>query len=357
MNTFGHVYRVTTFGESHGPAIGGVIDGVPPREAIDEQALQRYVARRRPGQSALTTARAEADQVELLSGLLDGVTLGTPIGYVIRNSGQRSGDYAALERCYRPNHADYTWERRYGIRDARGGGRASARETAARMVAGGIAAQMLARRGVSVAAYASAVGDVVCEAPYSALDLSLVDNNDVRCPDEAVAARMAAAIASARAQGDTLGGVVTVVARGVPAGVGNPVFGKLSAELAAAMMGIPAVKGVEVGDGFALASARGSEVVDRFVNDGQGNAVTLTNHSGGIQGGISNGMDIVMRVAFKPVPTLMRAVETLDRDGNEVTLEPRGRHDPCVVPRAVPVVEAMMAVTLMDQMLMSKQNF
>ncbi|MBQ9466632.1 MAG: chorismate synthase [Muribaculaceae bacterium] len=351
MNTFGHNYRVTTFGESHGPAIGGVIDGVPPREAIDVEALQRYVARRRPGQSALTTQRAEADEVEILSGLLDGVTLGTPIGYIIRNTGHHSGDYASIATSYRPNHADYTWERRYGIRDARGGGRASARETAARMVAGGIAAQVLSRRGVSIVAYASAIGGITCDAPYQSLDLSAIDSNDVRCPDSTVAAQMAEAIATARAEGDTLGGVVTLVACGVPAGVGNPVFGKLSAELAAAMMSIPAVKGVEIGDGFSLAAARGSEVVDKFVGDGQGRISTATNHSGGIQGGISNGADIVLHVAFKPVPTLMRPLETVDRDGNAITLEPRGRHDPCVVPRAVPVVEAMAAITLLDVML------
>lgn len=355
MNTFGQIFRVTTFGESHGVALGGVIDGVPPREPIDADALQRYVARRRPGQSSLTTARNESDSVELLSGIYHGLTLGTPIGYIIRNSDRHSDDYDAIARCYRPNHADYTTEARYGIRDPRGGGRSSARETAARMVAGGIASQMLARRGITITAYTSAIGPVRCEKPYTALDLSAVDNNAVRCPDAETAARMAAAIEQARGEGDTIGGAVTCVVSGMPAGVGNPVFGKLNALLGSAMLSINAAKAVEVGDGWELARARGSEVIDPFAVTAGGDIITTANHSGGIQGGISNGNDIVVRMAFKPVATLMRPIDTIDTEGNAVTLKPRGRHDACVVPRAVPIVEAMAAITLLDSLLASNK--
>lgn len=353
-NTFGTIFRLTCFGESHGPAIGGVVDGVPAGLPIDEERLQRYVARRRPGQSIIATARDEADRVELLSGIYRGVTLGSPIGFVVRNTDRRSGDYDELTYVYRPSHADFTYEAKYGLRDPRGGGRASARETVSRMVAGAIADQLLSRWGVTVKAYTSQVGQVRLEQPYTGLDLSQINNNATRCPDATVAGLMEEAIARARAEGDTLGGVVTCVVSGVPAGVGEPVSGKLHALLAGAMMSINAAKGFEYGDGFAMAAMRGSEAIDPFAVDAHRRIITTSNHSGGIQGGITNGNDIVMRVAFKPVPTLMREVSTVNAEGEPVTMRARGRHDPCVVPRAVPIVEAMAAMTLADAMLLAR---
>ena len=353
-NRIGTLFSVTTFGESHGPAIGGVIDGMPAGVPIDVEAVQRKLDRRRPGQSAVTTARNESDRVQLLSGIFNGVSTGAPIGFVIANNDQRSADYSELERAYRPSHADFTTDRKYGgYRDHRGGGRASARETACRVVAGAIAMQALATLGVKITAFTSQIYHVAVDDDYRSLDLSLTDTNAVRCPDARKAALMEQAIMAARAEGDTLGGVVTCVASGVPVGWGEPVFGRLNAQLAAAMMSINAAKAVEFGLGFDFVNHKGSEVLDRFVaRDGE--IRTATNHSGGIQGGISNGEDIVMRVAFKPVATLMRDVPTVDRDGNPVTLHARGRHDPCVVPRAVPVVEAMAAITLLDACLLSK---
>ncbi len=351
-NTIGNILTLTTFGESHGAAIGGVLDGVPAGARIDLDEVQRFVDRRRPGQSAMATSRNEDDRVEVLSGIMDGVTLGTPIGFIIRNKDHRSTDYGEIKECYRPSHADYTYDAKYGLRDYRGGGRSSARETAARVVGGAIAMQVLRHWGIEIKAYTSQIGLVALDAEAT-LDLSQSDNNVVRCPDIDVAARMEAAVLEARSQGDSLGGAISCVITGVPAGVGEPVFGKLHAALGAAMLGINAAKGFEYGDGFAFASRRGSEVMDTFACQ-DGRVTTLTNHSGGIQGGISNGQPITFRVAFKPVATLMRDIDTIDRHGNPMTLHPHGRHDPCVVPRAVPIVEAMTALVILDNMLMAR---
>ncbi|WP_407402654.1 chorismate synthase [Sodaliphilus sp.] len=353
-NTFGNILRLTTFGESHGIAIGGVLDGMPAGVAIDMDEVQRVVDRRRPGQSAMTTSRSEDDRVEILSGVFDGVTLGTPIGFVIRNKDHHSADYSEIKECYRPSHADYTYDAKYGIRDYRGGGRSSARETAARVVGGAIAMQALKQLGITVTAYTSQIGTVLLGASKK-VDLSNIDSNTVRCPDADTAALMEAEVMAARAAGDSLGGCVSCVVNGVPAGLGEPVFGKLHAQLGAAMLGINAAKGFEYGDGFAFAGARGSEVMDRFTSC-DGTVTTLDNHSGGIQGGISNGAPITFRVAFKPVATLMRDIETIDRNGNPVTLHPHGRHDPCVVPRAVPIVEAMAALVMLDNVLMARTS-
>ena len=353
-NTFGNILRLTTFGESHGIAIGGVLDGMPAGVAIDMDDVQRVVDRRRPGQSAMTTSRSEDDRVEILSGVFDGVTLGTPIGFVIRNKDHHSADYSEIKECYRPSHADYTYDAKYGIRDYRGGGRSSARETAARVVGGAIAMQALKQLGITVTAYTSQIGAVLLDASKK-VDLSNIDSNTVRCPDADTAALMEAEVMAARAAGDSLGGCVSCVVNGVPAGLGEPVFGKLHAQLGAAMLGINAAKGFEYGDGFAFAGARGSEVMDRFTSC-DGTVTTLDNHSGGIQGGISNGAPITFRVAFKPVATLMRDIETIDRNGNPVTLHPHGRHDPCVVPRAVPIVEAMAALVMLDNVLMARTS-
>ncbi|MBQ0119744.1 MAG: chorismate synthase [Bacteroidales bacterium] len=353
-NTFGNILRLTTFGESHGIAIGGVLDGMPAGVAIDMDEVQRVVDRRRPGQSAMTTSRSEDDRVEILSGVFDGVTLGTPIGFVIRNKDHHSADYSEIKECYRPSHADYTYDAKYGIRDYRGGGRSSARETAARVVGGAIAMQALKQLGITVTAYTSQIGTVLLDASKK-VDLSNIDSNTVRCPDADTAALMEAEVMAARAAGDSLGGCVSCVVNGVPAGLGEPVFGKLHAQLGAAMLGINAAKGFEYGDGFAFAGARGSEVMDRFTSC-DGTVTTLDNHSGGIQGGISNGAPITFRVAFKPVATLMRDIETIDRNGNPVTLHPHGRHDPCVVPRAVPIVEAMAALVMLDNVLMARTS-
>ena len=324
MNTLGKILTLTTFGESHGPAMGGVLDGMPAGVDIDLDALQRFVDRRRTGQTAGSSTRDEQDRVEVLSGIWQGKTLGTPIGFIVRNTDARSADYDVIARCYRPNHADFTWEKKYGLRDPRGGGRASARETVARVVAGGIAIQALNKLGITI------------EAAAYPLDT--------------------AELQRAVAEGDTLGGIIECTVKGAPVGLGEPLFGKLHAQLAAAMMSIPSVHGFEYGDGFELAAKRGSEVMDLFERRADGSIGTLTNHSGGIQGGISNGEDIVMRIAFKPVPTLMREVPTVDREGNPVTLQPRGRHDVCVVPRAVPIVEAMAALVILDNYLIKKTN-
>lgn len=324
MNTLGKILTLTTFGESHGPAMGGVLDGMPAGVNIDMDALQRFVDRRRTGQTAGSSTRDEQDRVEVLSGIWQGKTLGTPIGFIVRNTDARSADYDDIARCYRPNHADFTWEKKYGLRDPRGGGRASARETVARVVAGGIAIQALNKLGITIEAAA--------------------------CPLDT------AELQRAMAEGDTLGGIIECTVKGVPVGLGEPLFGKLHAQLAAAMMSIPSVHGFEYGDGFDLAAKRGSEVMDLFERRADGSIGTLTNHSGGIQGGISNGEDIVMRIAFKPVPTLMREVPTVDRNGNPVALQPRGRHDVCVVPRAIPIVEAMAALVILDNYLIKKTN-
>ncbi|MDE5593996.1 MAG: chorismate synthase [Muribaculaceae bacterium] len=353
MNTFGHIYRLTSFGESHGAAIGGVIDGVPAGIEIDLAEIQTELDRRRPGQSAIVTGRRESDRVKILSGIFEGRTLGTPIGFIIENSDHHSNDYETMRHCYRPSHADYTYQVKYGIRDHRGGGRSSARETASRVVAGAIAKQILKRKGINVAAYTSQVGYVALNADYRSLDLTMTETNPVRCPDENVADKMEALILEVKSQGDTVGGIVSCVVTGVPAGLGEPVFGKLHARLADAMLSINAAKGFDYGMGFAGASMRGSETIDRFICDGD-KIHTETNNSGGIQGGISNGEDIYFRVAFKPVATLLQEVTTITDSGERMTLKVKGRHDPCVVPRAVPVVEAMTAMVILDAVLLDK---
>lgn len=352
-NKIGEIFTLTTFGESHGPAIGGIIDGMPSGVAIDEAYVQRELDRRRPGQSDIVTARNEKDRVRILSGVFEGVTTGTPIGFVIDNEDHHSADYSNIARCFRPSHADYTYTSKYGIRDYRGGGRSSARETAARVAGGAFARKALEHLGISIVAYTSQVGNIALDNDYHRYDLSTVDSNIVRCPDAAVAERMIELIRQVRSEGDTIGGVITCVIKGVPVGLGEPVFGRLNAQLGAAMLSINAVKGFEYGLGFDFAEKRGSEVLDRFVNN-DGKISTLTNNSGGIQGGISNGEDIYFRVAFKPVATLLRDVETIDADGNPMVLKAKGRHDPCVLPRAVPVVEAMAAITILDNYLINK---
>ncbi len=349
-NSFGTLFRITTFGESHGAAIGVIVDGCPAQLALDVAAIQAALDRRRPGQSALVSQRREADAVEILSGVHDGVTLGTPIAMTIRNTDARGKDYAALETAYRPSHADYTYDAKYGLRAVAGGGRASARETAARVAAGAIAEQLLAGIGVSIVAWVDEVADIVASAGDHATR-EQVDATPIRCPDAATAARMIERVEAARKAGDSVGGVIRAIARGVPAGWGEPVFDKLEADLGKAMLSIPAVKGVENGDGFAGTRLTGSEHNDLFYRRDDGTIATHTNRSGGIQGGISNGMPITLRVAFKPTATIMRAQPTVDRDGNAVTLEPKGRHDPCVLPRAVPIVEAMFALVLADHYL------
>lgn len=355
MNTFGEKYRLTTFGESHGPAIGGVIDGVPAGLPIDSERIQQELDRRRPGQSAIVTPRKESDRVRLLSGIFEGCTTGTPIGFIIENENQRSTDYEPLRDAFRPSHADYTYSAKYGIRDYRGGGRASARETAARIVGGAIARQALERLGISLFAYTSQVGDIRLDKDYTEIDPTLIESNAVRCPDAPTAERMIRLIEEVRSEGDTIGGVATCVVRGLPAGLGEPVFDKLQARLAYAMLGINAAKGFEYGMGFEGAARRGSEMNDTFVSDGS-RISTRTNHSGGIQGGISNGADIYFRVAFKPVATLLRDTETVNAQGQPTLLPAKGRHDPCVLPRAVPIVEAMAAMTILDMHLLNKST-
>ena len=347
----GVLFRVTTFGESHGPAIGVTVDGCPPRLPLDLAAIQHELDRRRPGQSRLVSQRKEADRVELLSGVLDGLTLGTPIAMLIRNQDARSKDYDDNARAYRPSHADYTYDAKYQIRAIAGGGRSSARETAGRVAAGALAQQLLARRGVSLVAWVDEVAGIAATVDEATVSRAAVDSNDIRCPDPAIAARMIERVEQARKDGDSVGGVIRAVARGVPAGWGEPVFDKLEADLARAMMSIPAVKGVENGSGFAGTRMTGSEHNDVFYRRDDGTIGTRTNRSGGIQGGISNGEPITLRVAFKPTATIMRPQETVDPEGNPTTLAPHGRHDPCVLPRAVPVVEAMIALVLADHAL------
>lgn len=354
MNTFGNIYRLTSFGESHGGAIGGVIDGMPAGLAVDFDAIDRDLKRRRPGQSELVTARNESDAVTFLSGIYEGTTLGTPIGFTIANSDMHSNDYDNLRHVYRPSHADYSYSAKYGRRDHRGGGRSSARETAARIVAGSLASQALAVEGIKIRAYTSAVGDIRLDTEPTAADLDKVYDNAVRCPDPLVAARMESLIRQVRSEGDSIGGIITGVISGAPAGLGEPVFGKLHAMLASAMMSINAAHGFEYGMGFEGACRRGSEMLDRFILDPDGHVTTASNHSGGIQGGISNGNDIVFRVAFKPVATLLQDVATVNDHGENCTLKARGRHDPCVLPRAVPIVEAMAAMVMFDALLANR---
>lgn len=353
MNTFGTLFRLTTFGESHGPALGGVVDGMPAGIEVDTDYVQQQLDRRRPGQSRLTTARAEADRVEFLSGIFEGRTTGCPIGFIIRNTNAHSSDYEEMRLAYRPSHADFTYQQKYGIRDYRGGGRSSARETACRVVAGALAQLALRQVDIRVAAYVSQVGDIRLDGTYKDYNLADAELNEVRCPDAATAARMADLILKVKGEGDTVGGIVSCVVTGCPVGLGEPIFGKLQASLAAAMMSINAAKGFDYGAGFEGLTQRGSEQNDLFVPDGQGGITTQTNRSGGIQGGISNGQDIYFRVAFKPVATLLREQATVGTDGQATTLRARGRHDACVLPRAVPVVEAMTAIVLLDALLLS----
>ena len=353
MNTFGQIFRLTTFGESHGEAIGGVVDGMPAGIDIDLAFIQRELNRRRPGQSKITTSRQEPDQVELLSGVFEGKSTGCPIGFIVRNTNQHSQDYENLRCLFRPSHADYTYQQKYGIRDHRGGGRSSARITISRCVGGALAKLVLRQMGISIQAYTSQVGPIALDRDYSKYDLSLTETNAVRCPDPEKAAEMEALITQVKGEGNTIGGVITCVIKGCPAGVGEPEFGKLHAVLGAAMLSINAVKGFEYGEGFEGVTARGSEQNDVFIaKDGQ--ITTATNHSGGIQGGISNGQDIYFRVAFKPVATLLKEQQTVDKEGNPTTFTAQGRHDPCVLPRAVPVVEAMAAIAVLDQILAAK---
>ncbi|MBT9391871.1 chorismate synthase [Hymenobacter sp. NST-14] len=356
MNTFGSLFRITTFGESHGPGIGVVIDGCPAGLSVAEEQIQAALDRRRPGQSDLTTPRSEADRVEVQSGIFRGATTGTPISLYIRNQDQHSHDYSHIEHAYRPSHADYTYDQKYGRRDFRGGGRSSARETAARVAAGAVAQQLLSQHGIRVASYVSQVGAVAVPVGYEQLDLGLIDANPVRCPHPETAGRMADLIRQTRDRHDTVGGLVTGVVQGLPAGLGEPVFDKLHSELGRAMLSINAVKGFEYGSGFAGTLLFGSEHNDAFYTDEAGLVRTRTNHSGGIQGGISNGQDVYFRVAFKPVATILQPQATINDQGEEVTLAGRGRHDPCVLPRAVPIVDAMTSLVLADMLLRARAN-
>lgn len=355
-NTFGNIFRVTTFGESHGKALGATIDGCPAGISIDEALIQRELDRRKPGQSKITTQRQEADRVEILSGVFEGKTVGTPIGLLIYNQDARSKDYSHIAGKYRPSHADYTYDQKYGVRDYRGGGRSSARETAARVAAGAIAKQFLAEKGVNIQAYVSGVGELELSKSYQELDLHQTDSNIVRCPDAEMAEKMIDYIDDIRKSRDTVGGIVSAVISGTPTGLGEPAFNKLHAVLGAAMLGINAVKGFEYGSGFKGITMKGSEHNDAFYTDENGKVRTKTNYSGGIQGGISNGEDIYFRVAFKPVATLMQDQESINSSGETVTVSGKGRHDPCVVPRAVPIVEAMAALVIMDFYLLQKTN-
>lgn len=353
-NNYGTLFKISTFGESHGPAIGVIIDGCPAGLAIDESFIQSELDRRKPGQSKITTQRKEDDSFRILSGVFEGKSTGTPIAIVIENQDQRSKDYSHIENTFRPSHADFTYQEKYGVRDHRGGGRSSARETAARVAAGAIAKLLLRQQGVEINAYVSQVGSL--KAPeYTQMDLRKTEDNIVRCPDPATAEKMIALIDQVRLDRDTIGGVVSCVIKNTPVGLGEPVFDKLHAELGKAMLSINAVKGFEYGSGFAGVELRGSQHNDEFVNEG-GKIRTKTNHSGGVQGGISNGEEIYFKVAFKPVATIMQDQATVDKEGNEAVVSGKGRHDPCVVPRAVPIVEAMAALVLADFLLRNKAS-
>ena len=347
-NSFGTLYKLTSFGESHGKALGGIIEGCPAGIHLDFDAISKEMARRKPGQSSIVTQRKENDEVHFLSGIFEGITTGTPIGFMISNTNEKSNDYSHIEKVYRPSHADYVYQQKYGIRDYRGGGRSSARETVSRGVAGAIAKQILPE--IKINAFVSSVGEIFIDKPYQALDFSKIESNPVRCPDEITAAKMEDYIKQIRKEGDSVGGTITCVLQNVPIGLGEPVFDKLHAELGKAMLSINAVKGFEYGSGFCGAKMKGSDHNDLYNPDG----TTKTNLSGGIQGGISNGMDIYFRVAFKPVATIMQTQETINNEGNIVEMQGKGRHDPCVVPRAVPIVEAMAAMVLADYFLINK---
>ncbi len=347
-NTFGKLFTLTSFGESHGIAIGGIIDGCPAGLTLDIEAIQAELDRRKPGQSKIVTQRKEPDQVEFLSGIFEGQTTGTSIGFIIKNTNQKSKDYSDIKETFRPSHADYTYSQKYGLRDYRGGGRSSARETANWIVAGSIAKQLL--KGIKINAFTSSVGSITLDKNYQELDFSNTENNMVRCPDSEAAEKMIQRIQEIKKQGDTIGGTITCVAQNVPIGYGEPIFDKLHARLGQAMLTLNAVKGFEYGSGFEGTQLKGSEHNDAFNTDGS----TKTNLSGGIQGGISNGMDVYFKVAFKPVATLLQKYDTIDTDGNAVEVQGKGRHDPCVVPRAVPIVEALTAMVLADFYLLNK---
>ena len=352
-NTFGNIFTLTTFGESHGEAVGGIVDGMPAGIEVDMDFIQHQLDRRRPGQSQITTQRKEPDHVELLSGVYQGKTTGTPIGFMVRNTNQRSSDYNNMVDLFRPSHADYTYYNKYGLRDPRGGGRSSARITISRCVGGALAMLALRQLGITIQAYTTQVGGIKLEGDYTHYDLSQIDSNIVRCPDQEKAQQMEALIREVKADGDTIGGVIACVIKGCPVGLGEPEFDKLHAQLGAAMLSINAVKGFEYGLGFDGVSQRGSQQNDVFVAD-HGHITTSTNNSGGIQGGISNGQDIYFRVAFKPVATLLRSQNTVDANGCATVLQAKGRHDPCVLPRAVPIVESMAAMVLLDDYLLNK---
>jgi chorismate synthase len=352
-NTFGQVFRLSTFGESHGEAIGGIIDGCPANLRLDIAFIQNELDRRKPGQSRITTQRKESDTVKFLSGIFEGKTTGTPIGFIIENENQKSQDYEHLKDNFRPSHADFTYESKYGHRDYRGGGRSSARETACRIVGGAIAKLLLKEHGVSIQAYVSVVQHIKLVKTYKDLDLTKTESNMVRCPDQETADKMISLIEEVRKQGDTVGGIISCVIKGSPVGLGEPVFDKLHADLGKAMLSINAVKGFEFGTGFDSVSFKGSEMNDVFTNTG-GKISTLTNNSGGVQGGISNGEDVYFNVAFKPVATIMQSQKSVNTQGEEINLEAKGRHDPCVLPRAVPIVESMAALVMADHLLRHK---
>ncbi len=352
-NTFGRILRLMTFGESHGPAIGGIIEGFPAGLEVDMDLIKKDLSRRRPGQSRLVSPRNEPDEVELLSGIFEGRSLGTPIGFIIRNRDQKPADYRQNKDAYRPSHADFTYDQKYGRRDHRGGGRSSARETATRVLGGSFAKMLLKKQGIHISAYVHSLGAVSMPMDYRKVNLAAADESEVRCPDPETSRALIELIDKTREEGDTLGGIVVCVVKGVPPGLGEPVFDRLPADLAKAMMSINAVKGFDIGSGFGAATMKGSEHNDKFISK-KGKISTETNFSGGVQGGISNGNDIYFRVAFKPVATLMREQQTVDSKGNEIKLEAKGRHDVTVVPRAVPIVEAMAALVLADHLLMSR---
>ncbi len=353
-NTYGTIFRITTFGESHGNAVGVIVDGCPPSIEIDIDFIQSEMARRKPGQSKIVTQRQEDDVIEILSGVFEGKSTGTPIAMMVRNADQRSKDYSHIADRYRPSHADFTYQEKYGTRDYRGGGRSSARETLARVAAGALAKTILAKANIKIQAYVSQVGPIKLTADYKTLDIPNAESNIIRCPDNAIAETMIEFIDQTRKNKDTVGGVVSCVIEGAPVGLGQPVFDKLHAELGKAMLSINAVKGFEYGSGFDGVEQFGSQHNDKFYTDETGNVRTETNHSGGIQGGISNGEDIYFRVAFKPVATIMIDQESINDKGETVIVSGKGRHDPCVVPRAVPIVEAMAAIVMVDFYLRNK---
>lgn len=353
-SSYGQIFKISTFGESHGKAVGVILEGCPAGLEIDEEYIQKDLDRRKPGQSKITTQRDEADRIEILSGVFEGKATGTPIAMMVYNADQRSKDYSHIAEKFRPSHADYTYEHKYGIRDYRGGGRSSARETLARVAAGAVAKKFLESMGISINAYVSQVGNIKMESPYQLLDLESAEENIVRCPDQALAVKMIDYIDEVRKNRDTVGGVVSCVLKGVPVGLGEPVFDKLHAELGKAMLSINAVKGFEYGSGFEGVEMLGSEHNDKFYADENGSIRTATNYSGGIQGGISNGEDIYFKVAFKPVATIMQDQDSIDKDGNAAVVSGKGRHDPCVVPRAVPIVEGMAAIVIADFYLRNK---